>query len=157
MYNCFTFLIWLDTCAATLRILQLGQRHTQQEEQKPRDRPGKLFFFMLPTSTRKPALQVSTSTLLVDFSLILCRSISTKRLPLREWDAFQRTFPVTLKGEPPSKRRCVQAGFPNYRAHYHRWRELQLKQRVQHILGKPRARHANGRSASIIYSSNIYE
>ncbi|CAI5657298.1 unnamed protein product [Oreochromis niloticus] len=63
------------------------------------------------------------------------RSISTKRLPLREWDAFQRTFPVTLNGEPPSKRRCVQAGFPHYRAHYHKWRELQLKQRVQHILG----------------------
>lgn len=62
------------------------------------------------------------------------RSISTKRLPLREWDAFQRTFPVTLNGEPPSKRRCVQAGFPHYRAHYKRWRELQLKQRVQHIL-----------------------
>ncbi|XP_039464967.1 uncharacterized protein LOC116331962 isoform X3 [Oreochromis aureus] len=63
------------------------------------------------------------------------RSTSTKRLPLREWDAFQRTFPVTLNGEPPSKRRCVQAGFPHYRAHYHKWRELQLKQRVQHILG----------------------
>lgn len=95
------------------------------------------YAFCFYVTTRKPALQVSTYKLLVGFSLILCRPISTKRLPLREWDAFQQTFPVTLNGEPPSKRRCVQAGFPHYRAHYHRWRELQLKQRVQHILGKP--------------------
>lgn len=79
--------------------------------------------------------------------LHLSCSTSSTHLPLQQWDAFLQAFPVTLNGEPPSKRQCVQAGFPQHRHHYKKWRDIQLKNRVGYILGKAWACHVNGASS----------
>ncbi|XP_025760659.1 uncharacterized protein LOC102083117 [Oreochromis niloticus] len=70
-------------------------------------------------------------------------STSSTHRPLQEWDAFLQAFPVTLNGEPPSKRQCVQAGFPQHRHHYKKWRDIQLKKRVGYILGQSVGRRGN--------------
>ncbi|XP_071342026.1 uncharacterized protein [Trachinotus anak] len=61
-------------------------------------------------------------------------SLPTAPASMQDWDAFCKTFPVTLNGDPPSKKQSIQAGFPHYRPYYHKWRDLQLGQRTQYIL-----------------------
>lgn len=80
------------------------------------------------------------------FFLLCSASLPTAPASMQDWDAFCRTFPVTLNGDPPSKEQCIKAGFPHYRPYYHKWRDLQLRQRTQYIQCKHCACLVNGGS-----------
>ncbi|MEQ2201261.1 hypothetical protein XENOCAPTIV_009901 [Xenoophorus captivus] len=49
---------------------------------------------------------------------------------------FLKYFPVTLDGQPPSKKQRVQAGFSEGRVFYDKWRVLQYAKREEHLLSK---------------------
>uniref|UniRef100_A0A096LX81 SET domain-containing protein n=1 Tax=Poecilia formosa TaxID=48698 RepID=A0A096LX81_POEFO len=50
--------------------------------------------------------------------------------------AFFSTFPVTLDGEPPLKKKRVEAGFPGSRGLFDKWRAAQQKLRRHHLMTK---------------------
>ncbi|CAM4574700.1 unnamed protein product [Leuciscus chuanchicus] len=54
--------------------------------------------------------------------------------PRRDFMAFVNTFPVSLEGLPPSKKQRMEAGFPENRVFYDKWRASQYAQREKHLL-----------------------
>ncbi|KAA0720553.1 hypothetical protein E1301_Tti019683 [Triplophysa tibetana] len=47
---------------------------------------------------------------------------------------FVTRFKVSLKGQPPSKKQRVDAGFPDDHTFYHKWRSSQYAKRVEYLL-----------------------
>ncbi|KAI4800258.1 hypothetical protein KUCAC02_013387 [Chaenocephalus aceratus] len=52
----------------------------------------------------------------------------------KEFSDFQQTFPVSRDGQPPTKKQRVEAGFPENRVYYDRWRKGQYADRQEHLL-----------------------
>ncbi|KAI4800254.1 hypothetical protein KUCAC02_013383 [Chaenocephalus aceratus] len=52
----------------------------------------------------------------------------------KEFSDFQQTFPVSRDCQPPTKKQRVEAGFPENRVHYDRWRKGQYADRQEHLL-----------------------
>ncbi|XP_046885276.1 uncharacterized protein si:dkey-23a23.2 [Hypomesus transpacificus] len=54
----------------------------------------------------------------------------------KDFSTFITTFPVSIEGQPPGKRKRVTAGFPECRQFYDKWRFSQYLQRQEHLLSK---------------------
>ncbi|KAL1277210.1 hypothetical protein QQF64_023883 [Cirrhinus molitorella] len=52
----------------------------------------------------------------------------------KDFSAFLSKFPVSLEGQPPTKKRRVDSGFPEDRVFYDKWRAAQCTQREQYLL-----------------------
>ncbi|KAK2863559.1 hypothetical protein Q5P01_003092 [Channa striata] len=54
----------------------------------------------------------------------------------RDFAEFVDLFPVTLSGQPPTKKQRASTGFPTDRAFYDKWRALQYGKREEYLLAK---------------------
>ncbi|KAK2915691.1 hypothetical protein Q8A67_000065 [Cirrhinus molitorella] len=52
----------------------------------------------------------------------------------KDFSAFLSRFPVSLEGQPPTKKRRVDSGFPDDRVFYDKWRTTQYTQREEYLL-----------------------
>ncbi|XP_051741310.1 uncharacterized protein LOC127507920 isoform X2 [Ctenopharyngodon idella] len=54
----------------------------------------------------------------------------------KDFSAFVTRFPVSLEGQPPTKRQRVDSGFPADRVFYDKWRTSQYAQREEYLLSR---------------------
>ncbi|KAK7152442.1 hypothetical protein R3I93_010609 [Phoxinus phoxinus] len=54
----------------------------------------------------------------------------------KDFPAFIARFPVSLEGQPPSKKQRVDSGFPGGRVLSDKWRSSQYKKREEHLLSR---------------------
>ncbi|XP_026209063.1 uncharacterized protein LOC113157682 isoform X1 [Anabas testudineus] len=54
----------------------------------------------------------------------------------RDFAQFLEVFPVTLTGPPPTTRQRAEAGFPQDRVFYDKWRGVQFAKREEYLLSK---------------------
>jgi len=73
----------------------------------------------------------------------LCRTCSDKGTAAvaetsmwRYFNKFLEAFPVSPQGQPPSKRQRSEAGFPEARSFYDKWRASQYTKRADYLVGK---------------------
>ncbi|KAL0152224.1 hypothetical protein M9458_051947, partial [Cirrhinus mrigala] len=69
-----------------------------------------------------------------DVSLAVLSTGQEQRTSQKDFSAFLATFPVSLEGQPPSKKRRVNSGFPEDRVFYDKWRATQYTQREEYLL-----------------------
>ncbi|KAL0153860.1 hypothetical protein M9458_050842, partial [Cirrhinus mrigala] len=54
----------------------------------------------------------------------------------KDFSNFMSRFPVSLDGQPPSKKQRVDEGFPDGRVFYDRWRRVQYAKREEYLLSQ---------------------
>ncbi|XP_077083203.1 uncharacterized protein LOC143736351 [Siphateles boraxobius] len=67
-------------------------------------------------------------------------SLATSSADRKDFVEFVARFPVSPEGQPPSKRQRVEAGFPDDRVFYDKWRVTQYAQREEYLLSHFTAR-----------------
>ncbi|XP_059364909.1 uncharacterized protein si:dkey-23a23.2 [Carassius carassius] len=54
----------------------------------------------------------------------------------KDFSAFLDRFPVSMEGQPPTKKQRVDSGFPEDRVFYDKWRATQYTQREEYLLSQ---------------------
>ncbi|XP_075947876.1 uncharacterized protein LOC142949895 [Anarhichas minor] len=67
---------------------------------------------------------------------------------VKHFDEFIASFPVTNDGKPPTKRQRIDAGFPDNRTFYDKWRGDQYAKRTQYLLSQFKPRKPSARRVS---------
>ncbi|XP_017210951.2 uncharacterized protein si:dkey-23a23.2 [Danio rerio] len=56
--------------------------------------------------------------------------------PVKDFSSFISSFPVSRGGQPPTKMQRLNAGFPDDRVFYDKWRTVQYNQRQEYLLSQ---------------------